>query len=128
MEEHAEETESHVDRLEKIFEALDEKRGDVSCAAMTEIVARGKAVIKDRFEDPARDASLIATAQLAEHYEIAAYVSLRLWAKALGLTEAAQLLLESLNDEVSADENLSSLAETVSEKAALSCTRDDDDS
>jgi hypothetical protein len=54
--------------------------------------------------------------QRAEHYEMAAYGTLVAWARAMGHTEAADLLQETLDEEKAADEKLSSLAEGASTK------------
>ena len=53
---------------------------------------------------------MIAVAQRVEHYEMAAYGSLKTWATQLGENEAAQLLEETLNEEKKADEKLSQIA------------------
>ena len=58
------------------------------------------------------DACLIAAGQRAEHYEMAAYGTLVAWAQAMGHTEAAKLLQQTLNEEKAADKKLSDLAES----------------
>jgi len=63
------------------------------------------------FEGTTLDACLIAAAQRAEHYEMAAYGTLVAWAQAMGHTEAAKLLQQTLDQEKAADKTLSSLAE-----------------
>jgi hypothetical protein len=67
--------------------------------------------MEEDFDDAAMDACLIASGQRAEHYEMAAYGTLVAWAKAMGHTEAADLLQQILDEEKAADEKLSVLAE-----------------
>jgi ferritin-like metal-binding protein YciE len=66
--------------------------------------------MEENFDSATMDACLIAGGQRAEHYEMAAYGTLVAWARAMGHTEAADLLQETLNEEKAADEKLSSLA------------------
>ena len=74
------------------------------------------------------DACLIAAGQRAEHYEMAAYGTLVAWAQAMGHTEAAKLLQQTLDEEKAADKKLSSLAEGgINQSAADAAHPDDDD-
>jgi len=68
--------------------------------------------MEEDFDEATMDACLIAGGQRAEHYEMAAYGTLVAWARAMGHTEAADLLQETLDEEKTADEKLSSLAES----------------
>jgi ferritin-like metal-binding protein YciE len=54
---------------------------------------------------------LIAAAQRVEHYEMAGYGSARTFANRLGLTDVAQLLQATLNEEGEADKLLTTIAE-----------------
>ena len=67
--------------------------------------------MEEDFDEAAMDACLIASGQRAEHYEMAAYGTLVAWAKAMGHTDAADLLQQILDEEKAADEKLSALAE-----------------
>ncbi|MEP7168694.1 MAG: DUF892 family protein, partial [Bacteroidota bacterium] len=49
-------------------------------------------------------------AQKVEHYEIASYGTLRTFAETLGLSAAAALLQETLEEEKAADEKLTEVA------------------
>ena len=111
FESHLEETRGQVERLEQIFELLDEKVRGKHCDGMAGIIEEGKSVMEEDFEDDAMDACLIAAGQRAEHYEMAAYGTLVAWAQAMGHTEAARLLQQTLNEEKAADKKLSGLAE-----------------
>ena len=67
--------------------------------------------MEEDFDEVTMDACLIAAGQRAEHYEMAAYGTLVAWARAMGHTEAADLLQETLDEEKAADEKLTALAE-----------------
>jgi len=108
---HRDETEEHVERLEKVFEAIGKKPRGKTCDAILGIIAEGQEVI-DEFDDAAlRDAGILAAAQAAEHYEIARYGTLRAWAELLGHEEAVKLLSKTLAEEKHADELLTSIAD-----------------
>jgi ferritin-like metal-binding protein YciE len=111
FESHLEETQGQIERLEQVFESLDEKPRGKHCEGIAGIIEEGKSILEGDFDDDAMDACLIAAGQRAEHYEMAAYGTLVAWARAMGHSEAADLLQETLNEEKAADEKLSSLAE-----------------
>jgi ferritin-like metal-binding protein YciE len=108
---HFEETHGQVERLEEVFASLDEKVRGKHCEGIAGIIEEGKSIMEEDFDDTTLDACLIAAGQRAEHYEMAAYGTLVAWAQAMGHTEAARLLQETLDEEKAADEKLSSLAE-----------------
>ena len=128
FETHLEETQGQVERLEQVFELLDEKVKGKHCDGIAGIIEEGSSVMEEDFDDATMNACLIASGQRAEHYEMAAYGTLVAWARALGLDDAADLLQQTLDEEKAADEKLSSLAEGgINEEAAGSGTDDDDD-
>ena len=119
FESHLEETRGHVDRLERVFESLDEKVRGKHCDGIAGIIDEGRSIMEEDFDDDAMDACLIAAGQRAEHYEMAAYGTLIAWARAMGHKEAADLLRQTLDEEKAADKKLSSLADGgINEKAA----------
>src|SRR5689334_6851896 len=111
FETHLEETRGHVDRLEQVFESLDEKARGKHCDGIAGIIEEGKSMMEEEFDDATMDACLIAAGQRAEHYEMAAYGTLVAWAQSMGHSEAADLLQEILDEEKAADKKLSTLAE-----------------
>jgi len=111
FETHLEETRGHVERLEQVFESLEEKVRGKHCEGIAGIIEEGKSIMEEEFDDPTMDACLIAAGQRAEHYEMAAYGTLVAWARAMGHTEAADLLQETLDEEKATDEKLTTLAE-----------------
>ena len=119
FESHLEETRGQVERLETIFGLLDEKVRGKHCDGIAGIIEEGKSVMEEEFDEATMDACLIAAGQRAEHYEMAAYGTLVAWATAIGHTEAAGLLQETLDEEKAADEKLSALAEgQINQQAA----------
>ncbi|HVI48343.1 MAG TPA: ferritin-like domain-containing protein [Chitinophaga sp.] len=117
---HLEETQGHVSRLEKIFEMMGKKAQRKKCEAMEGLIAEGQTVLEDTEEDSmVRDAGIIISAQEIEHYEIAAYGSLRTLAALMGHNEAAKLLEQTLQEEKHADSTLTEVAESSVNEAAL---------
>ena len=111
FESHLEETRGQIDRLERVFESLDEKVRGKHCDGIAGIVEEGKSIMEEDFDEKTMDACLIAAGQRAEHYEMAAYGTLIAWARAMGHAEVADLLQQTLDEEKAADEKLSGLAE-----------------
>jgi ferritin-like metal-binding protein YciE len=111
FETHLEETQGQIARLEQVFESLDEKARGKHCDGIAGIIEEGKSMMEEDFDETTMDACLIAAGQRAEHYEMAAYGTLVAWAQALGHTDAAQLLQQTLDEEKAADKKLSGLAE-----------------
>ena len=124
---HLKETQGHADRLEQVFASLEEKVRGKHCDGMAGIIEEGKAVLEEDFEGTTLDACLIASAQRAEHYEMAAYGTLVAWAQAMGHTEAAKLLQQTLEEEKAADKKLSGLAEGGINRGAADASHADGD-
>jgi ferritin-like metal-binding protein YciE len=128
FETHLEETQGQIERLEQIFETLDEKVRGKHCDGIAGIIEEGKSIMEEDFDEATMDACLIAAGQRAEHYEMAAYGTLVAWARAMGHNGAADLLQETLDEEKAADEKLSALAEGgINEGAANSGSSEDDE-
>ena len=117
LENHLAETENQVSRLEQVFELVGEKAETKTCAGMAGIIEESAGIF-DADSGPVLDALIIASAQRAEHYEIAAYGTVAAWAEGLGYTDAAELLRETLDEEKAADETLTGLAEAGINSAA----------
>jgi len=108
---HLEETRVHLERLEGVFESLDEKVRGKHCDGIAGIIEEGKSIMEENFEETTMDACLIAAGQRAEHYEIGAYGTVIAWAQAMGHTRAVRLLTQNLEEEKAADKKLTALAE-----------------
>jgi ferritin-like metal-binding protein YciE len=114
LEEHLEETEQQVQRLEQAFDHLGERAKAKPCAGMKGIIEEGdEHVGEDYDDDDLRDAVIIGSAQRVEHYEIAAYGTAIAHARLLEQSDVVELLEESLGEEKAADEKLTEIAESV---------------
>lgn len=111
FENHLQETKGQVQRLTKVFKLLKVKKTEKFCKATKGLIDECKEVLKDlKTKSPLRDAALISKAQRIEHYEIAAYGTVRTYAKELGLSEVAGLLRENEDEEGAADKKLTRIA------------------
>lgn len=110
FEQHLEQTQEHVSRLERVFEELGEKPKGKKCEAMKGLIEEGKGMMEEDMDEDVMDAALICAAQKVEHYEIATYGTLRTYAEMLGFDDQADLLQETLDEEKDTDENLTELA------------------
>jgi ferritin-like metal-binding protein YciE len=118
FESHLTETQGHVARLEQIFREISVDPKRETCQAMKGLIAEGEEMIKATGDSDVKDAALIAAAQRVEHYEMSGYGSARAFARRLGLTQAASLLQQTLEEEKAADEKLNTIAESsVNQKA-----------
>jgi ferritin-like metal-binding protein YciE len=108
---HHAETVNQVDRLEVVFETVGLTPRAVKCDAMAGLLKEGEDLMEDYADSPALDAALIIAAQKVEHYEIAAYGTLRAFARRLGNPKAEKLLSQTLGEESKADEGLTKIAE-----------------
>jgi ferritin-like metal-binding protein YciE len=111
FQEHLEQTKTHVNRLEQIFTALGSSPGRKKCEAMEGLVKEGQEAIELQGDAIVRDAALIAAAQRVEHYEIAAYGTVRTFANHLGRKDESELLQMTLDEEGATDKKLTALAE-----------------
>jgi ferritin-like metal-binding protein YciE len=107
---HYEQTKGHFRRLQEIIGSVDFGVPLEECEAMKGLIAEGEKVIKAEGDPDVRDVALIAAAQRVEHYEIAAYGTARTLAKELGLSDAASLLDQTLDEESDADKLLTKIA------------------
>jgi ferritin-like metal-binding protein YciE len=119
FEKHLEQTKSHVERLEEVFEELGEKPTGKTCRAMKGLIEEGSEILKEDGEESVIDAGIIVAAQKVEHYEIASYGSVRTFAQLLGKERAAELLQTTLDEESEANELLNKLAEDIVNPEAL---------
>ncbi len=115
---HLQQTKRHVERLEKIFDRLGiDKEDEEVCEAMQGLVSECRKIIAEFEQSPVRDSALIIAAQKIEHYEIASYGSLCELADVLGYAKIAEMLDRTLEEEESADKNLTIIAQDVNDDA-----------
>lgn len=112
FQDHLKQTEGHVERIERIFSDLGGSPRGKKCVGMEGLVEEGNELLKEKTEPEVLDAGLIAAAQKVEHYEIASYGTARAWAERLGYNQAARLLQQTLDEESTANEKLTRIAES----------------
>jgi ferritin-like metal-binding protein YciE len=127
FEEHTEQTQTHVERLDRIFELLGEKPRGKTCEAMKGLIAEGQEVISEEATDEVKDAALIAAAQKVEHYEIAGYGTVRTFASLLGQQEVTDILQETLDEEGETDKKLTEIAEALNVEALAGADEEEDE-
>lgn len=112
FQQHAQETQAQLGRLEQIGKMMGESLDGHLCKGTQGIIEEGKEVLKARADsDPeVIDAALITSAQRVEHYEIAGYGTTVAYAKQLGETDAMNLLQMSLDEEGEANKKLTAIA------------------
>lgn len=113
FETHEGQTETHVERLEQVFELIGKPAQQKTCNAILGIIDEGKEVMSEFEGTEALDAGLLAGAQAVEHYEISRYGTMVTWAKTLGLDDVAELLAQTLDEEEATDQLLSEIAKTT---------------
>lgn len=111
LEDHRDETEKHIAKVEQIFGLLELAPKAQKCDAIDGILKEADGILKDFGKTNSCDAAIIFSGQAVEHYEITRYGSMHTYANALGMTEAAELLASVLEQEKAADEKLTDLAE-----------------
>ena len=114
---HIDETQGHIDRVEQAMEKLNVRPGRKVCEAMRGLVEEATHELEehDDAKGPILDLVIIASLQRIEHYEIAAYGTNAVLAKAVGEAEVAKLMEETLAEEKATDTKLTD----VTQKAVL---------
>src|SRR5207249_598885 len=105
FEKHLEQTKSHVERLEQVFEDINEKPKGKTCHGMKGLIEEGSEILQEEGDESVIDAGIIVAAQKVEHYEIAGYGSVRTFAELLGKERSAELLQTTLNEESETQRN-----------------------
>ena len=108
---HLKQTEGQIARLQEVAGILDIKLTGKKCHAMEGLVEEGKEVLEEEGKSAVIDAALIGAAQRVEHYEMAAYGTVRAMAEQLGHASVVKLLQATLDEEGAADKLLTQIAE-----------------
>lgn len=117
FENHLRETEGQIERLVEICNMLGTNPKGKSCAGMKGVLSEGSEMLEEVEPGDVRDAALISAAQRVEHYEMAAYGTVRTYAELLGQPQVAKLLEKTLEEEKAADQKLTTISETVNAQA-----------
>ena len=119
FDEHLQQTQGQIQRLEQIFQRLGQRPGGKPCVVMQALIQEAQEKIQRGGDPDTLDAVLIACAQKVEHYEIAGYGTARTWALFLNDADAAELLQQTADEEGATDQRLTRLAETRINREAL---------
>lgn len=117
FEHHLQETEGHVQRLDQVCETLGVSPKGKSCEGMKGLLAEGSEMLQQFDKGDLRDAALISAAQRVEHYEMAAYGTVRDYAEQLGKKQEAGILQQTLDEEKAADKKLTQISQKVNQHA-----------
>ncbi len=116
---HLAETEKQVERLEQVFEMIDESPSTEECQAVDGLIEEAEELMNEVDDKNVLDAGIVAAGQAVEHYEIARYGSLIAWADQIGLGKAKDLLEKTLEEEKRADKLLTEVAlQNINRQAA----------
>lgn len=115
---HLDMTKTQVERLERVFERMGTTPGRKKCLGMQGLIQETEEFLGENVAPEVMDAGLIANAQKVEHYEIAAYGTVRSYAQMMGHQEAATLLQQTLDEEGQTDKMLTQLAERMANMRA----------
>jgi len=124
---HLQETEEHIARLEQVFDLMQMPPRGKKCEGMQHLIAEGSEMIDECDEDATRDAVIIAAAQKCEHYEIASYGTIRVWANLLNHTDVGSIFEDTLEEEKTADSKLTEIAEAFVNEAAAEDGENEDE-
>lgn len=103
-------TEQHLERLQAAMRQLNIKPGNGVCKGMQGLLDEGQEIVDTDGDPMVKDAALIGAAQRVEHYEIAAYGTVREFARLLGHDDIARWLDTTLHEEGDTDKELSRIA------------------
>lgn len=120
FETHRQQTEGHVERLEKIGRELDATMKGKTCLAMKGLIEEGKEIMEEDAEPALLDLALIGAAQKVEHYEIAGYGTARTLAELCGEDNVAKILQQTLDEEGETDKLLTEIAMELNLEAVSS--------
>ena len=108
---HLAETEAQVERLEQSASLLGIKPGGKKCKGMEGVIEEGSEALAQKGDSGVVDLGIIGAGSRVEHYEIAGYKSAIALANAIEAEDVAELLQQSLDEEMAAEETLRGVAE-----------------
>ncbi|NOJ42036.1 YciE/YciF ferroxidase family protein [Bradyrhizobium australiense] len=107
---HLEETNTQIERLEKVFQKLGKQPKAADCPAIDGLIKEADTITAEIDDNAVLDAAIVAGAQAVEHYEIARYGTLIAWAEELGHDDVVRFLTTNLNEEKAANTKLNTVA------------------
>ncbi len=121
FEKHLEQTRSHIENVESVFEQLGEQPTSEECVGF-EGLRREHDQMTAQVAQALLDAVATASATRTEHYEIAAYEGLITKARAMGEKSAVDLLEQNLKDDKETARQLESIAKRLSKEKTKEMT------
>jgi len=118
LEEHMEQTEGHITRLEEVFSEFGQEPERETCMGAQGLVQEATKMMNEAGTSEVRDAVIAGAGTKAEHYEMVGYADLIDGAEMLKLRKAVRLLTENRNEEVSAARKLERIAPRLGKAAA----------
>ena len=115
LEKHLEQTRSHIENVEAVFDVLGEEPTAEECIGFEGLKKEHEELSGDVTED-LMDAVVAASAARTEHYEIAAYEGLVTKARAMGEKEAVDLLEQNLKDDKETARQVESIAKRLAKE------------
>lgn len=122
---HAEETAQHVVRLETVFKLLEIKPLKIKVDAIRGLIADAEWMVEQDAAEEVMDSALVGAAAYVEHYEMAGYITLGKWADLLGYPDISDVLAQTLEEEINAEEKMSMLAEERLDSSAMNVGADE---
>jgi ferritin-like metal-binding protein YciE len=119
IEAHIAQSEEQRERVEQALERMSAKAGRKICEAMRGLVEEAQHEMEEHDKGPVLDLVIVAGQQRIEHYEIAAYGTMVEMCKAVGQSEVAELMAETLGEEKAQDQRLTDLTRSTLLPAAL---------
>ena len=116
------EAETHINRLEEVFQAVGQKPAARSCPRVDGMFEECDRVADLAAEPAVHDVALLAAGQHFLHDEIAGYGCIRAWAQLLGKTHEADVLQKSLDEKKRMDEDWTRLSKAVNKEAVTLIT------
>src|SRR5579872_6976064 len=110
---HQTQTEKHVQRIEQIFEQLEEQPDETECKGMQGLLDELESFKEEDPSEDVLDVFSVGAAMKVESYEINAYESLILLAGEMGHTKAVKLLQQNLKDEQQTYKKLQTLSTKI---------------
>jgi ferritin-like metal-binding protein YciE len=111
-------TRTHVERLKRVCSMLDAHPTAKHCAGISGIIEEAFDALHQDGTESVMDAHIIAALQRIAHYKIAAYGTAAAWADAMALGAVANLLRQTLDDEIASAHTLGDLARVGIKAAA----------
>ena len=121
LEKHLEQTRSHVENVEAVFEQLGEQPTSEECVGFEGLRSEHDKLASE-VAQALIDAVATASASRTEHYEIAAYENLITMARAMDEKRAVDLLERNLKDDKETARQLESIAKRLSKEQTKEMT------